>query len=171
MGWVGLALAAAAACGDESGDSEEVRASRERWCGGVCAASAACGQGLIAGCAERCAETPTGLFARMTPSALSAQGDCFARTSSCADGFEALVESCVEAAWEDFPPTQASATTCEAMAAPLFECDWFSSFEQCASFLGVFTEPALEAWQTCSDVVDCDALDQCAELTLFTYGD
>jgi hypothetical protein len=110
------------------------------------------------------------MFLRMTPRALSAQAACLER-APCDGDFEALIDTCVEEAWSDFPASRASVTTCEVMATPLFECAWFESLDQCSSFFGAYTQPALEAWQSCSDVLDCDALDQCAAVTLYTYGD
>lgn len=167
-GGVALLLAAVAACGDDS-DETEARA-RESWCGATCAAMARCGEGADARCEERCIEYPTGFVTRLTPDGLSAQAECLARAPECPDGFDALLSTCVEV-WLALPPTPTSITTCEEMAAPLFECGWFNSFDQCASFYGVFTTPALEAWHTCSDILDCEAFAQCSDLTLYSYGD
>lgn len=167
-GSVALMFAVAAACGDDS--DGDLRAARESWCGATCAAIERCGEGTAAACAESCLERQTGYVVRLTPDALSAQAECVARAPACPDGFNALLEACLDE-WTVFPSTPASEATCEEMAAPLFECGWFGSFDQCASFYGVFTEPALESWRSCSDVLDCEAFGRCSDLTLYSYGD
>ena len=105
----------------------------------------------------------------MTPTALELQADCMAR-ASCPDGFEALVEVCTEETFSSVAPTDASVTTCEAMAKPLFECRWFGSLDECASFLAAFTPAALDAWRRCSGAGACSTLDECASATLYDYG-
>ena len=168
VGWVGLVLGMLA-CGDES-DGDE-RAARESWCGATCAAAERCGEGAGAGCVETCTQRTTGFFLRTTPDGLSAQAECVARAPECPDGIEGLLNTCAGEAWLDLPSTPTSERTCQAMAVPLFECGWFNSFEQCASFYGAFTKPALESWRTCDDISDCEGFAQCAEVTLYSYGD
>jgi hypothetical protein len=171
VGWAALALALAAACDQDADDgTDDGAAAREDWCKAACGAAVLCGVETDGDCASSCERRPTGIFLRMTPGALSAQAECFER-APCDAGLEALLDTCVAEAWVDFPASPASVTTCEVMATPLFECAWFGSFDQCSSFFGAFTDRALEAWQTCSDVLDCDALDQCAGATLYVFGD
>jgi hypothetical protein len=168
-GWAALVVTLAGACGDES--DADARAAQESWCGATCAAAERCGEGTGPRCAESCLERPTGYFLRMKPDALWAQADCVARAAACPDGLDVLVNTCLAETALDLPATRTSEKMCEVMAAPLFECGWFSSFEQCASFYGSFTEPALDAWRTCDDILDCEAFGQCASLTIYSYGD
>jgi hypothetical protein len=164
-------LALAVACGDEPDAAERsAREAREAWCGAACSSASRCGESAGVSCAPECPERPTALFERMTSAALRAQADCLAAAPSCDAGLEALLDACAAQAWADLEATEASLATCDVMATPFFECGWFASFEQCASYHAVFQAPALEAWQGCSGVRDCDVLDDCMAVTLYGYG-
>ena len=171
-GWVALALAIAAGCGDESDEREQERAAREAWCNAGCAAAARCaGRSGTPECAATCRDSADGYFLRMNPNKLLAEADCLARATSCVDGIEELFGSCEEETRLGFPATEASVTSCEVMAAPLFECGWFVSLDQCASYFAIFSTAALQDWQTCGGIFDCEQLGQCTAATVYDYGD
>lgn len=167
-GWLALGLTVAAGCDQESAESEQVREAREALCGATCAAAVRCAESVTSSCESNCMQSS--FLLRMTSDALSVQADCLAQTTSCDDGFAELFDGCANEAWLEFPATEASLQTCELLAAPLFECGWFDSLDQCASYFAVFSAPALQSWQSCEGIFDCEALDLCADATLYDYG-
>lgn len=165
-----LLLLGSVGCG-EADEPDDARAAKQSWCEGGCAAAAMCGLGSNPGCASGCVNRYDGMFVRMTPEAIAAEAACVARATSCPDGIDELFDQCATEAWTGFEPTAAARETCQAMAAPFFTCNWFASFEQCASFHAVFEPEALAAWQGCKNSGTCDGLGECMSATLYSYGD